>query len=411
MIRLCFTYVAVLIAALLLSSVSHASLSIDTQIRLIAGYNPQGPEANSPEVLQITQSSGWKQAAARNSMAAVMRNSAGFFSPAAVAKMSSYFAANTAESFNNARNVLYFFGGADALYPSVLFPNQKRLLIVGLETPGQIFDAERMAAQGSLVSQMSAVATAWKDLVTISFFITKHMSTDLQQFGTSTMIAVGLVARGNTITSVQAVSLDRNGQLTTAAGRERGVQIQYVKPNGQRADVIYFSMDLSDGSLRSKPEFVSFVQNNGFDTAYYKAASYVSHNHGFEGLNRLVLNTVQHVVENDDGIPFDSLRENAQAWDLKLFGIYSTPSQLFGAHVDQDLLTEYDQAICASNDSENLAIWRRQWRDACHRPQTNFGFASLKWGGTLPFRYGYTWQTSASGVKAKFSNMIVLDRH
>lgn len=411
MLRHRFTHAAAVALALAFANVSHASLSIDTQVRLIGGYLPQGSEANSPEVLQITQSSQWQQAAARNSMASVMHSSAGYFSPASVAKMSSYFATNTSQSYNNAKNVLYFFGGADALYPSVLFPNQQRLLIVGLETPGQIFDAEQMAAQGTLASQMGAVATAWKDLVTISFFITKHMSTDLQQFGTSTMIAVGLVARGNTITNVQAVSLDKNGQLTTAPGREHGVQIQYVKPNGQQADVIYFSMDLSDGSLQRKPEFVSFVTKSGFDTAYYKAASYVSHNHGFEGLNRMVLNTVQHVIENDDGIPFSSLRENAQGWDLTLFGIYSTPSTLFGAHTDEELRNQYDEAICASTDTDNLAVWHRQWTDACRLPQTNFGFASVKWGGTLPFRYGYTWQTGASGVKAKFSNMIVLDRH
>jgi hypothetical protein len=396
-----------------LTVVAHGAqaLSIDTQVRLIGGYLPQGSEANLPEVLQITQSPAWRQASAAGSMAAIMRKSPGYFSAASIAQMQSFFLKNATAASNESQSVLYFFGGADALYPSVVFPNMTKLLIVGLENPGQISDAAQLSANGTLTSQMQQVATAYRDLVQVSFFLTKHMSQDLQQFGTATMIAVGIVARGNTILSEQTVSLDKQGQIVTGgSGRVRGIQIQYAKPNGQQAEVIYFGMDLSDANLKTKPEFAAYISAAHFDTAFYKAASYVSYHHGFENLNRLVLGNVRHVIENDDGIPFSSLRENAAQWSLKLFGHYSTPSVLFGSHVDEDLLTAYDQALCPSAGADDLAIWKRQWPKACTRPATNFGFASLTWNGTLPFRYGYTWQTGASPVKAKFSNLLVLDR-
>ena len=383
-------------------------INADTQARLIGGFMPSAEQAAIPDVQTIVQSTQWKNA---RSMAQVLAKNPGLFTKQNQKVMKDFFAQKLGPAHLDTKNSLYLFGGSDVLYPALAFPNLERLVLVGLEKPVALLDPVALANAGKLLEKMGQVAFAFSDILNFSFFLTNHMSKDLQTFGTSTMISVGLVAGGNTLTQVSEISLDRTGAVRNDNdGAVKGLRIQYVKPNCRSADVLYFSLDLSDQSLRHRPEFAAFVKTGHFETAFYKAASYLSHSPSFSALNQLVLTNVDHVIENDDGIPFSALRKSQASWSLKLFGLYATPGKLFGSHPQLDLVAAYDQVLCTTANAGDLALWKNLWGSkACHSLPNNFGFSLTTWEGTLPFRYGYTFGP-AGGGKAKYSNLLILDR-
>ena len=59
------------------------------------------------------------------------------------------------------------------------------------------------------------------------------MAKDLDDFGISTMLAVGAAAMGHPIISVEPVALDASGGLVNAAPGASGVRIRYVQEDGR----------------------------------------------------------------------------------------------------------------------------------------------------------------------------------
>ncbi len=394
----------------------YADLSVDARARLLGGFSPRSPEASGAEAKKITTSPEWEGAARRNSFSALLENDPGLFSPKNQAATRALFAAKLGPAYLNTRNLLYFFAGADALYPNLLFPNFEHVLLVGLENPGVLPDPAALLASGELAGKVGDIGHAFQDVIRSSFFITKNMAGDLRDFGTTTLISVGLAANDFEILAVSPVTLDGQGNmLVEGRGKIHGVRVDFQKPNGQRGDITYLQMDLSDGSRRSYPEFAKYIETKGFQTAYYKAASFLSHSEEFAGLNRFVLSQVSHVVENDDGIPFSFFRAEAGKWDAHLFGIYTNPLPLFGRSAQPDLKSAYDRVICATGSAGEIRLWKRVWSDACSMPANVAGIAgiaSVTWNGTLPFRNGYTSvPPGMDDAKNLFSNLIVLDRH
>lgn len=407
--------VAVL-ANLAFSAATLAQLTLDEQIKIVGGFTPSGNL--SADARTILNNSSWQQAANNPAVSPAIKinGSDSLFSREARQKMRDFFGRNLAEAQAETRGLLYFFGGPDSLYPFEIFPELERLVLVGLENPGNLPDTLTLFRHNALAGKMQQIAAAFHTITRNSYYITNRMPAELAEFGTSTMIAVGLASHGYLITNYGVVSLDNSGNLLEdSRGATPGIRFQFVKTNGQRGEVLYFRTDLSNGGMQTKPQFQNFIQNNNFQSAYYKAAMYAPHNAGFSFLNDLVLRKVNHVVQNDDGIPFQQMRQFGNQFTVRFFGLYTAPAGLFGVSPQQDLVNAYASGLCSGNpDNRDRELWTALWGAPCNRGNSNFGFLSLSWEGTMGFRYGYAGVSGPNNVsyaeKIRYSNLIVLDR-
>lgn len=423
---------AILALALVLAGAAPArAMSVDAQVRLLGGFQPRPADLADPAVQAVLSSPAWRRAAETRSLQAVLRDQASMprlrgdrrrpsagesprqtlFSAASRAQMGEFFARNLGPAGTETRNLLYLFGGPDAVYPNLLFPNLERLVLVGLERPGRIHSPEALAGSGRLEGMMGRVAVAFNSLMRMSYFITTAMAKDLSEFGTSTMIAVGLAASGFEILAVEPVAIEPGGTLRVAE-TSGGVRVRFRKPDGREGDVTYIRMDLGDRNLERNPDFLRFLERSRFDTAYYKAASFVSSNRLFDRLNRFVIGQVRHVVQNDDGLPLRAFRDTAPAWRLRLFGHYTAPHRQFGTDGPQDDLRATSAAtLCRTGSKRDRDLWEQLWKDGCRGGAVAYDFAAADWVGPVPFRYGYA---AISGPRIgdpdRFSTLMTFDR-
>lgn len=314
------------------------------------------------------------------------------------------------------KGLIYLFGGPDILFPQIIFPNFERLLLIGLEPAGQLDDVTRMSSL-QLDEKIRDIARAYRNSLRNSYFVTSQMAKDLADKGTATMIAVGLAVQNFQILSLDEVSLNRTGEVVgQGLGEVAGIRLRFRRPNLSTAEVFYFQYDLSDENMVRRPELSEFIRRTRFDSAFYKAASYVSHLPNFKRINSLVLNTVSLIVQADDGMPFEDLARAAhsQPWDLDLYGMYTPPHELFGVKPQARLKTLYAQTICWQGQPADQELWRRVWNSGACNENAPIPFKSVQWRGYLPFRFGYGAVTGPEILtwtdKPKFSNLMILSK-
>ncbi len=287
------------------------------------------------------------------------------------------------EASAQSQTVFYPFGGPDVIFPSLFFPNMKTLILVGLESPGHLPQLSP-STPAQVAVKMREIRTAYIDLFERTYFITKHMTKEISEFGTATMISVGLVLLGNEIESVRAISLSNEGQVhLNSTGPNRAVQIIYKNSSGNTNSVYYFQQNLSNGYLNAG--FQKFVKSLNIDSSFYKAASYLSHYDSFSKVNELA-QSARFVIQTDTGIPYREFEKKSE-WEAKIFGHYITPDVQFDTKVQSDYLAVLASQICRARDKRHTEEFRSIWgRSPCEylRPTAN-----VEWGGLLPFRYDY----------------------
>lgn len=306
-------------------------------------------------------------------------------SRAQMERVQSFASREMPESFNGSRNVLYPFGGPDAIYPQMFFPQMTRLTLIGLEPVGRIPQAR---SAGELAGASRAVYEAHEIVSRLSYHRTLSMREQVPaSLGVTPLLMGALAATGNEVLSARLETIDRGA--TAQPGEPNVVTVQYRKPDGAIAEVVYYNCDLSDAAFAANPEFAARMQNRGFDTAYYKAASYVSHQPGFRRLNELVAQQTQWVIESDTGLPARYVLEDPNWQRVRLFGIYSPPIATFGGQPQQmDLLEAAAGAACGSGGV--AAGFQRLWgMDVCGRYGSSRRYAKVSYGGLVPFDVDY----------------------
>ncbi|PIU00456.1 MAG: hypothetical protein COT74_05885 [Bdellovibrionales bacterium CG10_big_fil_rev_8_21_14_0_10_45_34] len=327
------------------------------------------------------------------------------------------FAAEHLPEGQQTRNLIYLFGGPDVLFPQVLFPNYEKLLLVGLEPPGDLPNLAQLE-DVQIQQKISEIARAYRNSLNNSYFITSHMAKDLAELGTTTMIATGLVALGFELLDIEKVGLSVLGEVvsepTTTGGSPVGVLVRFRRPNGSIAEVYYFRFDLSDGSLNARPHLREFITQKGFDSAFYKAASYVSSNINFGRINELVLNQAKLLVQADDGIPFDTIAKRASDWSLRLYGVYTKPHSMFGVKFQKSLQELFGHQICDAAPEEAQNLWFKLWNEEACDSKYESMFLNANWHGYLPFRFGYAAVSGPNIVnwneKIKFGTLMVFSK-
>lgn len=247
--------------------------------------------------------------------------------------------------------MLYMFSGPDFLYASSFFPGASTYVLAGLEPPGDIPQIEGLP-RGSVDRALSNLHTSMGSLLSLSFFITKNMKTQLAEgpfYGTLPVLYVFMERTGKTIHDVTLVSLDADGTVQTREAHKaknlgaraegtsaNGVKIVFSAGNGPQQTLYYFSTNIADDSIK-KTGLLPFVDKLGTADSFIKSASYLLHSGSFQIVRNMLLNKSATILEDDSGIPLSYF--DPKKWHLQPVGHYVGPIGVF-AHNYQGNMAE-----------------------------------------------------------------------
>jgi hypothetical protein len=240
----------------------------------------------------------------------------------------------------------YMFSGPDFLYIDQFFPNASVYILCGKESMGPPPDPLRITNLGAAFQNLE---NAMNSSLTTSYFITQEMKVRLQQQnlnGTLPILYVFLARADKTIKEVTFISLDGSGnfhQSAPGSGGTPGVRIDYVDNRTRRSQTMfYFTTDISDGGISSNPGFMNFCHRYGVGVSFLKSSSYLMFEEGFSRVRNFILDHSSTIVQDDSGIPLADF--NRGKWNLRLFGTYNGPIQLFKQHYQPKLRELFAQA-------------------------------------------------------------------
>lgn len=242
----------------------------------------------------------------------------------------------------NASNptLFYPFSGPDFLYGYSLFPQAKKMVLVGLEPVGSVPDLTSLNT-AQFNSKLQEVRNSLYAILQFSFFRTNDMKVDLQKQGVLPILYVFMARTNNRILNVDYVGLNQEAEIKPLKDDLiPGVKIAYV-PEGEQdpRTLYYFSTDLSNDGLNKHPEIAEFVAKLDNPITYLKAASYLMYFDSFAKIKDTILSQSSYLLQDDSGMPLSSFNNNQ--WDLEFYGNYTTPIALFSNRYQPNLRQVY----------------------------------------------------------------------
>jgi hypothetical protein len=227
--------------------------------------------------------------------------------------------------------MFYMFSGPDFLYADAFYSKATTYVLSALEPGGSVPDLARLPYLGSTLND---IERSMSSILNFSFFITKHMKTDLradQVSGTLPILYVFLVRSGKTIRDVSLVALDDKGVVHSSkddAGKNatQGVRITFAGGDGVERTLYYFSTDLSNSGVRNSG-FLKFCETLAPGNSLIKSASYLLHTGNFTTVRNFLLANSATVIQDDSGIPLADY--DPRKWRFFPFGRYAGPIDKF----------------------------------------------------------------------------------
>ena len=240
--------------------------------------------------------------------------------------------------------VFYPFSGPDATNPLAFFPDAREYILVGLEPVGCI----PSGVEDFAPEYWPALRQGWQSAASMGFFKTENMERDLAQGPASGVLPVllFLIARaGNTVMDVAPVGIAPTGALIpsgdAAATETRGLAIQFKDPRQRLRTLRYFALNLQNRRLARKPGTTKYLETLRPGGTLVKSASYLMHKKYFSTIRGIILDHSSVIVEDDSGIPYRYFFE-PPVWDVRLYGAYGQPIDLFKSGLQEDLKAAYD---------------------------------------------------------------------
>jgi hypothetical protein len=302
------------------------SATVDDTARFLAGMQPS---ADSP-LLPLTREPAWQH------HAKFLDSAFAQLDQRQISKVKAWADANLAAP---KPTMFYFFSGPDFLYANAFYSKATTYVMAALEPPGAVPDLSKVS-RGSVDSALSNIEHSLSNILSFSFFITKHMKTDLhggQISGALPILYVFLERSGKSIRSVTPISLDDNGNVhpaTEDAGKnpQHGAKIVFAGSDGVEKTLYYFSTDLSNSGVRSSG-FLKFCATLAPGNSLIKSASYLLHSGNFTTARDFLLANSATIIQDDSGIPLGDY--DPKRWRFFPFGRYAGPISEFAGRYQQ----------------------------------------------------------------------------
>ena len=248
------------------------------------------------------------------------------------------------ESLQPTPVAFYMFSGPDFLYVDQFFPKAATYVLCGKEPLGPPPDPLRIS---NLSGALGNLENAMRSLLTTTYFITKNMKVDLHEQnlnGVLPILYACIVRADKSITNVTFGSLNGAGAFQEGArAGVPGVRIRYMDNQfGVVQTLYYFTTDISDGAIKSTPGFLKFCQHLGTGASFLKSPSYLLFENGFATIRNFILEHSNLIVQDDSGIPIADFDPNK--WNLRFFGVYLGPIELFKQHYQPQLRELFQKA-------------------------------------------------------------------
>jgi hypothetical protein len=321
---------AALAASLLLVAMSGAraadTATVDDTARFLAGMMPS---EGSP-LLPLTKDPSWQR------HARFFDNAFDQLERRQLSKVHAWAEANLAAP---KPTMFYMFSGPDFLYANAFYGKATTYVMAALEPPGSLPDLVKLP-RGTVNSALANIEHSLSTIMNFSFFITKHMKTDLhagQIGGTLPILFVFMERSGKSIKEVTPVTIDESGTVQTGEGGSktstpRGVRILFSGKDGVEKTLYYFSTDLSNSGAKSSG-FLKFCQTLAPGNSLIKSASYLLHSGNFTTVRDFLLANSATIIQDDSGIPLGNY--NAKKWHFFPFGHYAGPISEFPGRYQQ----------------------------------------------------------------------------
>jgi hypothetical protein len=309
--------------------------SPDDVARFLAGM----PLPKVSPLAPLTNEPAWQEHAANFEKAFAKLNTR------RLAKVRTWEAQYFPESHEKIPVAYYMFSGPDFLYVDQFFPKADVYILCGKESMGPPPDPLHIT---NLAGALHNLEEAMQPSIRFSFFITKDMkvSLDSQELkGVLPILYVFLARADKSIRDVTFGSLSGGGSFQpgrAGAGGSPGVRIQYIdNHSGQEQTLYYFTTDISDGGVGSSG-FLKFCNQFGVGGSFLKASSYLMFEEGFGRIRDFILDHSKVIVQDDAGVPITYFNRNK--WNIRVFGTYLGPIEIFKQHYQPKLKELFDQS-------------------------------------------------------------------
>jgi hypothetical protein len=264
---------------------------------------------------------------------------------------------STLAHHNDSLTLFYPFSGPDFLHANYLYPYASTYILAALEPIAAVpqLDTLPIAVRDKF---LDTLGVSLRDIFQKSYFITKHMKTDLKQVkGVLPPLYFFIQRSGHEFISQTFITIDSTGTETEVDLKKlhwqktpgvklviRNIATQEIKT------VYYFSVSISNGGLTERPEFVTFVTKHAPFNTFVKSASYLMHNTHFTSIKDLILAHTENLFQDDTGIPYKDFKKNL-GFAVQFYGEYVKPVKDFG---DARYQADLDSAFKASTTRQKL---------------------------------------------------------
>ncbi|MGI8437729.1 MAG: hypothetical protein ACR2NX_12645, partial [Chthoniobacterales bacterium] len=243
--------------------------------------------------------------------------------------ISAWMQQNAAPYYESPATMYYMFAGPDFLYANIFFPRAKTYILAGLEPIGGVPDLTRLPP-AEVEAELAALRGSMNSILRFQYFITKDMRTELMRgkiAGTLPILYVFLARLGYRVLEVELVKTPAEG-----------VKITFQDPAlAESRTLYYFKTDLSGSGQRG---FMKWCAERGPGLSLLKAASFLMHGDGFNGVRNFLLQNSQVLIQDDSGIP---LRAFPKGWNVHCYGNYVPHRTEFAKYTQPDLLAVYQR--------------------------------------------------------------------
>jgi hypothetical protein len=329
---------------------------LDNVARFIAGL----PQFNKNSFSKLEEDKYWKE------YQASMDTNWKKMYDSRLSKMAEWEKATFSPSIEDSLTLFYPFSGPDFLHASFLFPRSKEYVMAALEPIREVVPLDTITAK-KRDQFLDSLGNSLRDIFNKSYFITNHMEKDLKQVkGVLPPLYFFIERSGHELLAQKFFTLDADGNEKEVKGNQinwqktPGVKLTFRdRTTKEVKSLYYFSVSISNGGLKERPNFVKFVNARAPFNTFVKSASYLMHKEAFNDIKKIILDNSYHVFQDDTGMPYSYFKNKLQ-WSGTFYGEYIKPVKDFSSELYQ---ADLDSAFKAGGKKE------------------------------LPFSLGYHWST------------------
>ena len=159
--------------------------------------------------------------------------------------------------------------------------------------------------------------------------------------GTTHLLGLFLQHSNCNIVAYNYVSIDSAGNwVKTSEEKHNAVEFQYLDAENKLHVLYYLSQNITDNGLASKKNVTLNLSRLTNKVTYLKSASYLMHKAYFSRIRNLIVAQSLAILQDDSGLPYFAI--DTSIYNVKLYGAYKKPIDLFAKHFQENLKYAYD---------------------------------------------------------------------